>query len=73
MLHHDSPAAMTLSVLFVIGNPSVVDPLHCTTVPFSLVAAVNVRVEVMSATHYSRGVGSGCEGGYKVNVITMWR
>ena len=50
MLYHDSPAAMTLSVLFVIGNPSAVDPLHCTTVPFSLIVAVNVRVEVMSAT-----------------------
>ena len=50
MLYHDSPAAMTLSVLFVIGNPSAVAPLHCTTVPFSLVVAVNVRVEVMSAT-----------------------
>ena len=32
-----------------IGKPTAVDPLHCTTVPFSLAAAVNVRVEVMSA------------------------
>ena len=38
-----------LSNLFAIGKPFAVDPLHWTTVPFSLAAAVNVRVEVMSA------------------------
>ena len=32
------------------GVASAVVPLHCTTVPFSLAVAVNVRVEVMSAT-----------------------
>ena len=42
------PAPM--SVLFVIGNPMAVAPLHCTTVAFSLVTAMNVRVEVISAT-----------------------
>ena len=40
----------TLRVMFVIGTPSAVVPLHCTTVPFSLSVAVNARVEVMSAT-----------------------
>ena len=44
----DTPA--TLKVIFAIGNPSAVVPLHCITVPFSLVVAVNVRVEVISAT-----------------------
>ena len=39
-----------MRVWFVIGNPSAVVPLHCTTLPFSLTVAVNVRVEVMSAT-----------------------
>ena len=43
----DKPA--TWRVLLTIGNPTAVDPLHCTTVPFSLTAAVNVRVEVISA------------------------
>ena len=43
----DAPA--TLTVLLFIGKPTAVDPLHCTTVPFSLVTAVIVRVEVMSA------------------------
>ena len=43
----DAPAI--LRVRFVIRNPTAVDPLHCTTVPFSLDAAVNVRVEVISA------------------------
>ena len=43
-------APARLRGLFVIGNPSAVVPLHCTTVPFSLFVAVNVRVEVMSAT-----------------------
>ena len=43
----DVPA--TLRVLFAVGNPSAVVPLHCTTVPFSLAVAVNVRVEVISA------------------------
>ena len=42
----DAPA--TLRVLFVIGNPSAVVPLHWTTVPFSLAVALNVRVEVTS-------------------------
>ena len=46
--YKDAPA--TLRVLVAIGNPSAVVPLHCTTVPFSLAVAVNVRVEVMSAT-----------------------
>ena len=45
---HDTP--VTFRVLFVVGNPLAVVPLHCTTVPFSLAVAVNVRVEVMSAT-----------------------
>ena len=49
MLQHNLPAAMTLRVLFVIGNPTAVVPWHCTTVPFSLTVALNVRVEVMSA------------------------
>ena len=49
MLQHNLPAAMTLRVLFVIGNPTAVDPVHFTTVPFSLTVALNVRVEVMSA------------------------
>ena len=44
------PAALTLSVLFAIGNPAAVVPLHCTTVPFSLDVVLNVRVEVRSAT-----------------------
>ena len=44
----DVPA--TLRVMFVIGIPSAVVPLHWTTIPFSLTVAVNVRVEVMSAT-----------------------
>ena len=44
----DTP--VTFRVLFVVGNPLAVVPLHCTTVPFSLAVAVNVRVEVMSAT-----------------------
>ena len=39
----------TLIVLLFIGVASAVDPLHCTTVPFSLAVAGNVRVEVMSA------------------------
>ena len=43
----DIPA--TLRMLLLIGVPFSVDPLHCTTVPFSLAVAVNVRVEVMSA------------------------
>ena len=42
-------APATLRMLLFIGKPTAVDPLHCTTVPFSLVTAVNVRVEVMSA------------------------
>ena len=44
----DVPA--TLKVLLFIGKPAAVDPLHCNTVPFSLVVAVNVRVEVISAS-----------------------
>ena len=32
-----------------IGKPTAVDPLHCTTVPFSLDVALNIRVEVVSA------------------------
>ena len=43
----DIPA--TLRLLLVIGKPNAVDPLHCITVPFSVAAAVNVRVEVISA------------------------
>ena len=43
----DIPA--TLRMLLFIGVPSTVDPMHCTMVPFSLAAAVNVRVEVISA------------------------
>ena len=43
----DIPA--TLRLLLVIGKPAAVAPLHRTTVPFSMAAAVNVRVEVMSA------------------------
>ena len=43
----DAPAMLRL--LLFIWSPSAVVPLHCTTVPFSLVVAVNVRVEVMSA------------------------
>ena len=39
----------TLKVLLSIGKPTAVDPLHCTMVPFSLAAAVNVSVEVISA------------------------
>ena len=39
----------TVTVLLFIGKPTAVDPLHCTTVSFSLVTAVIVRVEVMSA------------------------
>ena len=39
----------TLTVLLFIGVASSVDPLHCTTVPFRLDVAVNVRVEVISA------------------------
>ena len=42
-------APATLRLLLTSGNPAAVDPLHWTTVPFSLAAAVNVRVEVMSA------------------------
>ena len=42
-------APATLRLLLTIGNPSAVDPLHCTTVPFSLAAAVNVKVEIISA------------------------
>ena len=42
-------APATLRLLLTNGNPAAVDPLHCTTVPFSLAAAVNVRIEVMSA------------------------
>ena len=42
----DVPA--TFTVLLFIGNASAVDPLHCTTVPFSLVVTLNVSVEVMS-------------------------
>ena len=42
-------APATLTVLLFIGVASAVDPLHCTTVPFSLAVPVNVRVEVMSA------------------------
>ena len=40
----------TLRVLLFIGVASAVVPLHCTTVPFSLAVAVDVRVEVISAT-----------------------
>ena len=43
----DTPA--TLRMLLFIGVASAVDPLHCTTVPFSLAVAVNARVDVMSA------------------------
>ena len=43
----DIPA--TLRVLFGVGVAFAVVPLHCTTVPFRLFVAVNVRVEVMSA------------------------
>ena len=39
----------TLRMLLFIGVASAVDPLHCTTVPFSLAVAVNARVDVMSA------------------------
>ena len=39
----------TLRMLLFIGVAFSVDPLHCTTVPFSLFVAVNARVEVMSA------------------------
>ena len=39
----------TLVVLLFIGVASAVDPLHCTTVPFSVAVAGNVRVEVISA------------------------
>ena len=35
--------------LLFIGDEVAVDPLHCTTVPFRVDVAVNVRVEVMSA------------------------
>ena len=42
-------AAATMRVLLFIGEEVAVDPLHCTTVPFSLDVAVNVRVEVISA------------------------
>ena len=49
MNQNNMGAPATLTVLLTIGNPSAVDPLHCTTVPFSLAVAVNVRVEVMSA------------------------
>ena len=43
----DVPA--TLRLWLTIGKPAAVDPLHCTTVPFSLDVALNARVEVMSA------------------------
>ena len=43
------PAPATFKVWFLVGNPTAVVPLHCTTIPFSLAVAVNVRVEVMSA------------------------
>ena len=46
-MNYGAPA--TLRLLLTNGNPTAVDPLHCTTVPFSLAAAVNARVEVMSA------------------------
>ena len=39
----------TLTVLLFIGIASAVVPLHCTTVPFKLSVAGNVRVEVISA------------------------
>ena len=39
----------TLTVLLAIWVTAV-DPLHCTTVPFSLAVAVNVIVVVISAT-----------------------
>ena len=42
-------ALATLRRLLSNGNPTAVGPLHWTTVPFSLAAAVNARVEVMSA------------------------
>ena len=38
-----------LRLMLTIGNLTAVNPLHCTTVPFSLAVAVNVRVEVISA------------------------
>ena len=66
----------TLTVLLLIGNESAVDPLHCTTVPFSLELALNARVEVMSASqsspHYNSGVGSGCECSHKLKVFTLY-
>ena len=42
----DVPA--TLRLWLTIGKPAAVDPLHYTTVPFSLDVALNARVEVMS-------------------------
>ena len=49
MNQNNMAAPATLTVLLFIGIASSVDPLHCTTVPFKLTVAVNVRVEVMSA------------------------
>ena len=43
------PATLRV-LLFTIDIGSAVDPLHCTTVPFSLAVAVTVRLEVISAT-----------------------
>ena len=49
MNQNNMAAPATLTVLLFIGIASSVDPLHCTTVPFKLAVAGNVRVEVMSA------------------------
>ena len=46
---YDKDAPATLRVLFVIGTPSAVTPLHCTTVPFRLAGELIVRVEIISA------------------------
>ena len=49
MNQNNMAAPATLTVLLFIGIASSVDPLHCTTVPFKLAVAGNVRVEVISA------------------------
>ena len=48
--YYNMPAPATFKVWFLLGTSLAVIPLHCTTIPFSLVVAVNIRVEVMSAT-----------------------
>ena len=47
--HAKTNIPVTLRVLLTVGNSVAVDPLHCTTVPFSPAVAGNVRVEVISA------------------------